>query len=224
MSVPDLLTDPNAVLLDRAQWRHGVAPDYTKANASFAAEKTKDWEKGSLQDMVSNLVKNWEKEASYKLDPSEWRTIDKENYRFSCNGGQKYTVEDMLRLGTYNALIGDTELYSATNTDFETSHEVFRKAMPEGFAWEVLDVYSGPPEVAFKWRHWGKMTGKLTCPLGHGTLEAEPTNDTIEIFGMAIAKVEPENGFKITEIEIYYEPNQIMSQLAGKAKRILVMA
>jgi hypothetical protein len=44
-----------------------VAPDYTKANASFAAEKTKDWEKGSLQDMVSNLVKNWEKEASYKV-------------------------------------------------------------------------------------------------------------------------------------------------------------
>jgi hypothetical protein len=81
-----------------------------------------------------------------------------------------------------------------------------------------------PPEVAFKWRHWGKMTGKLTCPLGHGTLEAEPTNDTIEIFGMAIAKVEPENGFKITELEIYYEPNQIMSQLAGKAKRIQVIA
>jgi hypothetical protein len=77
-----------------------------------------------------------------------------------------------------------------------------------------------PPEVAFKWRHWGKMTGKLTCPLGHGTLEAEPTNDTIEIFGMAIAKVEPENGFKITEIEIYYEPNQIMSQLVSCSFKI----
>lgn len=25
------------------------------------------------------------------------------------------------------------------------------------FAWEVLDVYSGPPVVAFKWRHWGTM-------------------------------------------------------------------
>jgi hypothetical protein len=79
-----------------------------------------------------------------------------------------------------------------------------------------------PPEVAFKWRHWGKMTGKLTCPLGHGTLEAEPTNDTIEIFGMAIAKVEPENGFKITEIEIYYEPNQIMSQLVSCSFKISI--
>jgi hypothetical protein len=76
------------------------------------------------------------------------------------------------------------------------------------------------PEVVFKWRHWGKMTGKLTCPLGHGTLEAEPTNDTIEIFGMAIAKVEPKNGFKITEIEIYYEPNQIMSQLVSCSFKI----
>jgi hypothetical protein len=76
--------------------------------------------------------------------------------------------------------------------------------------------------VAFKWRHWGKMTGKLTCPLGHGTLEAEPTNDTIEIFGMAIAKVEPENGFKITEIEIYYEPNQIMSQLVSCSFKICI--
>jgi len=33
--------------------------------------------------------------------------------------------------------------YNSGTSDFETSHEVFRKAMPEGFAWEVLDVYSG---------------------------------------------------------------------------------
>ena len=73
------------------------------------------------------------------MDASEWRTIDKEKYQFSCNGGEKYTVNDMLRLGytyinpaaslpltkpsivpdsglccrTYNALIGETELYNA---------------------------------------------------------------------------------------------------------------
>ena len=76
----------------------------------------------------------------------------------------------MLRLGTYNALIGNTALYSAVDTgvcalvsteqcrrepsqayeapcpvigsllcgaDFETSHQVFRNVMPDGFAWEV---------------------------------------------------------------------------------------
>ena len=65
----------------------------------------------------------------------------------------------------------------------------------------------------FKWRHWGKMSGKLQCPLGHGTLEAEPTNGLVEIIGMAVAKVDPANGFKISEIEIYYDQNEIMKQL-----------
>jgi len=51
------------------------------------AEKTKTWAAGSLEDQVSNLVKNWKKEASYKLRSSEWRTIDPVKYRFSCNGG-----------------------------------------------------------------------------------------------------------------------------------------
>ena len=65
--VPDILLNPNAVLNDSARWRHGSTPDYSKANANYAAQKSKDWEKGSLEDMVSNLVKNWEKEASYKV-------------------------------------------------------------------------------------------------------------------------------------------------------------
>lgn len=25
------------------------------------------------------------------------------------------------------------------------------------FAWEVLEVYSPPPVVSFRWRHWGVM-------------------------------------------------------------------
>ena len=57
------------------------------ASGCGCAEKSKTWEAGSLQDMVSNLVKNWEKEASYKLKTNEWRTIDPIKYRFSCNGG-----------------------------------------------------------------------------------------------------------------------------------------
>ena len=46
----------------------------------------------------------------------EWRTIVPEKYSFSCNGGEEYSVEDMLRLGTYNALIGETAYYSSKNT------------------------------------------------------------------------------------------------------------
>lgn len=39
-----------------------------------------------------------------------------EKYSFSCNGGVEYSVDDMLRLGTYNALIGETAYYSSKNT------------------------------------------------------------------------------------------------------------
>ena len=46
----------------------------------------------------------------------EWRTIVPEKYSFSCNGGEEYSVDDMLRLGTYNALIGETAYYSSKNT------------------------------------------------------------------------------------------------------------
>ena len=36
---------------------------------------------GALADMISNLVKNWEKEASYKIDARDWRTIDHRCYQ-----------------------------------------------------------------------------------------------------------------------------------------------
>jgi len=62
----------------------------------------------------------------------------------------------MLKVGTYNAIITANEYYSPENSDFASSHKTFKRMMPT-FAWEVLEVYSGPPLVAFKWRHWGTM-------------------------------------------------------------------
>lgn len=44
-------------------------------------------EPGSLPEMVENLVKNWEVEASFKPRLSDWRTIDHENYSFAMGGG-----------------------------------------------------------------------------------------------------------------------------------------
>lgn len=43
------------------------------------------------------------------------------------------------------------------------SHDLFRGAMPKGFAWEVLDVKKFDPETmtaTVTWRHWGTLTGK----------------------------------------------------------------
>jgi hypothetical protein len=110
----------------------------------------------SLPDLVQNLVKNWEVEASFKPNLSDWRTIDHENYSFSINGGAPQSAEHMLKVGTYNAIIASNEFYCPKNSDFASSHKTFKRMMPT-FAWEVLEVYSGPPTVAFRWRHWGVM-------------------------------------------------------------------
>lgn len=113
-------------------------------------------EPGSLPDLVENLVKNWEIEASFKPKMSDWRTVNHDKYTFAMNGGSPQKAEHMLRVGTYNAIIAPNEFYSPENSDFASSHKTFKRMMPT-FAWEVLEVYSGPPKVAFRWRHWGEM-------------------------------------------------------------------
>ena len=101
-------------------------------------------------------MKNWEIEASFKTSLDDWRTIDSSCYTFSTNGGPAQDGNHMLRVGTYNALLASNQYYDTENLDFSASHKTFKRMMPT-FAWEVLEVYSGPPTVAFKWRHWGKM-------------------------------------------------------------------
>lgn len=47
--------------------------------------KTKSHEAASLPNLVENLVKNWEIEASFKTSIDDWRTIDRPNYTFAIN-------------------------------------------------------------------------------------------------------------------------------------------
>jgi len=63
----------------------------------------------------------------------------------------------------------------------DSSHKAFTTAFPRGFALEILHVYSGPPEIVYKFRHWGYMEGPFK---GHA-----PTGDKIELYGMAIFTV-----------------------------------
>lgn len=118
--------------------------------------KSMDHEAGSLPQLVENLVKNWEIEASFKTKLEDWRTVNHSKYTFSMNGGTPQKAQHMLNVGTYNAIIAPNEFYSPDNSDFASSHKTFKRMMPS-FAWEVLEVYSGPPKVAFRWRHWGQM-------------------------------------------------------------------
>lgn len=195
------------------KWRHGGPPTYHSVNALFERTRTQKWPKGSLEQVVEDLVKSWEMELSHKTQAQHFKTIHPHKFRFSVNGGKWMTASETLQVGSYNALMktsleGEHEAYKASKETFETSHDVFRAAFPNGFAWEVLEVYSGPPTVSFKWRHWGIMEGPFK---GHA-----PTNDVIESIGTCIAKVD--DNLQIMDLEVYYDPTQFLGQLTKGAK------
>jgi hypothetical protein len=63
MALPPYALEPDAVLKNVSndiQWRNGI-PDYTNAHAFFKKHKSTDHKAGSLEEIVQNLVKNWEK-------------------------------------------------------------------------------------------------------------------------------------------------------------------
>ncbi|KAF9050446.1 hypothetical protein BJ165DRAFT_1525668 [Panaeolus papilionaceus] len=217
MSVPDFMLDPNVVLKDDAKWRYKTAPDYSLTNATFEETKTTNWAADSLEGLVQNLVKNWEKEASYKVDPTEWRTISQEKYAFHLNGGRKMTADDMLKVGTYNALIGEDGVkgaYELPAMDFTKSHKLFKGAM-KTFNWEVLEILGGPPKVSIRWRHWGKMTGNYRAQLNSGrSIFAKANNQLIEVFGVTVAQVNAK--FEIESVETFWDPQQLFKQLLSE--------
>jgi predicted ester cyclase len=80
-----------------------------------------------------------------------------------------------------SSLPEDFKPYKANEETFESSHEVFKSAFPRGFAWEVIKVYTGPPEIAFKFRHWGFFEGPFK---GH-----PPTGKIVQFSGLGTLKV-----------------------------------
>ncbi|KAJ5261144.1 hypothetical protein N7478_011739 [Penicillium angulare] len=204
--LPDYVLDPNAVLKDEnSSWRHGAPPDYTK---------TTTHEANSLPFLVENLVKNWEIEASFKTKLSDWRTIDEKVYTFSLNGGEKRTGHHMLEVGTYNALLSASQYYDPVKNDFDESHKSFKQMMPT-FAWEVLEVYSGPPVVVFKWRHWGEMKNDYTGYNNSGEkVTVQAHGDPIDIQGLIVAKVNEK--LQIENIDVWYDPMEMFNQIGKK--------
>lgn len=100
--------------------------------------------------------------------------------------------------------------------DFSESHKLFKRAL-RTFSWEVVQVYSGPPCVAFKWAHWGTMTGDLSVKVGGDKkIEAHATNEVIKIYGVTVAKVNEK--FEIEQLETFYDPSDMMRQMSKNRK------
>ncbi|TYI41957.1 hypothetical protein ES332_A01G063800v1 [Gossypium tomentosum] len=193
---------------DNVQWRHGGPPTYDVVNQLFEQGRTKEWEKGSLEELVQNAIKIWEMELSHKVRLQDFKSINHEKFNLIVNGREGLKEEEALKMGSYNALLKNSlpkefKYYKADEESFESSHEAFRSAFPRGFAWEVIHVYSGPPLISFKFRHWGIFEGPFK---GHA-----PTGEKVEFYGIATVKVD--EGLKVEEVEVYYDPAQLFGGL-----------
>ncbi|WP_427159971.1 ester cyclase [Aliinostoc sp. HNIBRCY26] len=190
------------------EWRYGQKPDYTRSDEKLAAESIQNHPENSLERLVQNLVRAFDIEANFKTNPSQWLTVVQDKFRMSTNGGYGYTITDLINSGTYKLLIGDNQHYKASEENFETSTNLFHTAFPDGFAWEVIEVYSTPPRVVFKWRHWGTFKGAYK--------NYAPTGETIEIIGTSVVHLRDD--LKILCLEHYYDNTKFLDKLTAGGK------
>ncbi|XP_002981834.2 pathogen-related protein [Selaginella moellendorffii] len=193
-------------------WRHGEPPCYD--NRAFEEGRRKVWPSGSLEEIVQNLVKTWEMEMSHKCHVEDVKTVDHQLFTLAVNGRTSKPVDEVVRTGTYNILLqseAPCAYYDSSKENFESSHHTFHHAFNNKFPWEVLQVYSGPPVVVFKWRHWGRMKGEFR---GHAA-----TGELVEIIGVAVATVNSE--LKLTSVEVYFDQEQFLKKLCKGKKSSL---
>jgi len=191
------------------EWRYGNAPDYSRSQENLATESTRNHLKGSLEAIVENLVRTFEMEVSFKSNPQQWLSIVNDKFRVTTNGGAEYTAAELSAKGTYNVFMADSQHYKSSEESFESSHDLFHSTFPQGFPWEVLEVYSGPPNVSFKWRHWGHFNGVYK--------DFTPTGETIEIIGMSLARVTDD--LKIISLEHYFDNSLFLEKLTAGGKQ-----
>ena len=162
MAETPLWLQGRAAVVDAADpddWRDGV-PDYEHSHTVMPGQRTSQFAADSLEAIVERIVQVFEMEVSHKHDPATWVSMVTDRFRTNVNGGPWANATDIAEIGSYNILIGDSVFYRTGQESFESSHEVFHQAFPEGFFWEVLQVLSPPPVVTFKWRHWGTFEGE----------------------------------------------------------------
>lgn len=191
---------------DPRQWLRGV-PNYDVADLSFFLGRSQVHSEGSLEFIVENAVKAWEMEATH-LPYASWNSVDHSCYNVSANGGEPIDGEEAAKMGNYNWLMQtvDPSVYDASQETFESSHAIFGNAFENGFPWEVLKVFSGPPEIAFSWRHWAYFTGVYKGKEGDGK--------RYDMYGLGLLTVNEE--LKVQKIRIFYDPKGFLEALEGK--------
>jgi hypothetical protein len=192
-------------------WRYG-RPSYARVNEVYFKGRSKQHTEGSLEATVSKLVKNWEVEAHHISEVKEWKTMDTTKFTASLNGGAAASAQEMCEIGPYSLFLGETPQYSKLTT-FDASNTIFSNTFPNGYAWEVLEVFSGPPVVAFKWRHFGDFTGEFTSKDGKVN---KGSGQQLNLIGICVARVNEQ--MLIETLDVFYNPADLLEPLAGSSE------
>ncbi|KAJ7295385.1 hypothetical protein O6H91_Y192100 [Diphasiastrum complanatum] len=95
------------------EWRHGGPPGYEAVNALFEQGRTRVWPKGSLEEIVQNLVKSWEMELSHKMRASDFKTIDPQRFTLSANDIRNtHRIEEVHHCQPKNSSLSRATMYS----------------------------------------------------------------------------------------------------------------
>ncbi|XP_074584076.1 pathogen-related protein-like [Curcuma longa] len=189
------------------EWRFGAPPNYDVVNRLFEADRTNVWPLGSLEERVQRMVKTWEMELSHKVRPQDFKSVNLEKFTLSVNGRRGLTAAGIGEIGgSYNAFL-QTDLpkklriYDPEEETRDTSSREFLTTFPRGFAVEILQVYSGPPVVAYRFRHWSYMDGPFK---GHA-----PTGELVQFSGIGIFHVDED--WRVEKVELFYERGDFLS-------------
>lgn len=204
--LPLWVQDRETVIANAAnvEWR-SEAPDYSHTNQFREKERKHNHAEGSLNAIAFNLVRTFEMEATHKTNTQQWLSVVTDKFRMSTNGGTEYTAQQIVDAGTYNLFLGDTEYYRSSEENFDSSYQLFHTAFPEGFHWELIEVLSPPPNVVFKWRHWGQFKGDYK--------KFSPTGETVEIVGLSVARVTED--LKIESVEHFFDNSAFLGKLTA---------
>jgi len=207
-----------------ARWRTDK-PDYAKVNKAYFDLRAIEHEEGSLESTMGKLIRNWEVESRNVADIHKWKTVDVSKFKAALNGGRTCSAKKLTDIGLQDLFLWDTKAYStsASSTSrkevivespfwFTLDPQVFASAFPEGFAWECLEVFSGPPSVLFKWRQFGKYSGTFTDKAG---TQVKGNGAVFSLIGICVAKVNAD--FKLEGLDVYYNPEELLAGLATQA-------
>ena len=73
----------------------------------------------------------------------DWGSVVPEKFTVQINGGPVFTMKDDLEIGAYNIFLDGCVLYQRGSESLLSSHDLFKGALPGGFAWELTELLSG---------------------------------------------------------------------------------